>query len=71
MKFVYKRRKTIKELSLNEYVEERNRVYTHARTRSLSYGETRNYWAYRLREMDKQHPEFRGMGVIKIKGTVK
>lgn len=50
-----------KQLTLQEYIEYRNKVVT--RARAVGFNKSR-YYAIRLEQLDSQYPEFKKLGVI-------
>lgn len=56
--------------TLNQYVEYRNTLVLRREARKKQgllpeYGE--DYYTQRIREIDKQYPQFKGLGKVKLK----
>ena len=57
--------------TLEQYIEYRNTLITRREARvkhGLIPENTEDYYTIRIREIDNQHPEFKAMGKIKLKG---
>lgn len=55
-------------MSLNEYLNIRSRLLLRARSRSKTFNDNhKNYYWYQIEHLDNQFPEFKHVGMIKMK----
>lgn len=66
MNSIYKNWK--KTVSLKEYLDIRSRLLLRARSRSKTFNDNhKNYYWYQIENLDNQYPEFKHLGMIRIK----
>lgn len=58
----------LKYQDLRSFIEERNRCITRGAARTKQFNDNKkNYYFYRLNVLDQLNPEFKGLGLIKLK----
>lgn len=58
-----------KTLTLNQFIEYRNKLVTRREARHKHFPEKTTYYDLRLEQLDKKFPEFKGLGKINKKGV--
>lgn len=57
-----------KPLTLTQYVDYRNKLLIRRDARRKNFSKQVNYYDIRIEEIDRQYPQFSGLGKIKLKG---
>lgn len=55
-------------MSLNQFIEYRNKLIIRREARHKNFPEKVTYYDLKLETLDNAFPEFKGMGLIKLKG---
>lgn len=63
----HKKPEPVKTLTLQEYIDYRNKLVTRRDARARHFPEKVTYYTARLEILDRQYPEFRGIGHIQLK----
>lgn len=56
-------------LTLEQFIEYRNKLVTRREARHKNFPEKTTYYDLRLKKLDKQFPQFKGIGKIYKKGV--